>query len=81
LIYTITQAIGAAFFLPLFPHSHAWLYALPSIVGWTYYPYAKRHTSYPQVVLGLCLAWAVVMGELSLGIEAISLTRPVSNAS
>ncbi|KAL3441571.1 UbiA prenyltransferase family-domain-containing protein [Aspergillus insuetus] len=78
LIYTITQAIGAAFFLPLFPHSHAWLYSLPSIVGWTYYPYAKRHTNYPQVVLGLCLAWGVVMGELSLGIETISFPQGFS---
>ncbi|KAL3491657.1 UbiA prenyltransferase family [Aspergillus germanicus] len=57
LVYTVTQVIGAAFFLPFFPHPCAWLYALPSIVCWTYYPYAKRHTNYPQVVLGLCLAW------------------------
>ncbi|KAL2802455.1 UbiA prenyltransferase [Aspergillus granulosus] len=75
LIYTLTQALGAALFLPLLPHPHAVLYALPSILGWTYYPYAKRHTNYLQVVLGLCLAWGVVMGELSLGVETASFSR------
>ncbi|GFF30149.1 4-hydroxybenzoate polyprenyltransferase, mitochondrial [Aspergillus udagawae] len=75
LIYTITQAIAAALFLSLLPHSQSWFYALPSILGWTYYPWAKRHTNYPQVVLGLCLAWGVVMGELSLGIETISFPQ------
>ncbi|PKX95145.1 uncharacterized protein P174DRAFT_458718 [Aspergillus novofumigatus IBT 16806] len=75
LVYTITQAIAAALFLPLLPHSQTWFYALPSILGWTYYPWAKRHTNYPQVLLGLCLARGVVMGELSLGIEMISFPQ------
>ncbi|KAL2839252.1 UbiA prenyltransferase [Aspergillus pseudoustus] len=77
-IYTLTQAAGAALFLPSIPHAHAALYALPGILGWIYYPYAKRHTNYPQVVLGLCLAWGVVMGELALGVESIEFPGGLS---
>jgi 4-hydroxybenzoate polyprenyltransferase len=70
-VFTATQAIGAALFLPyLTPNSlQSILYALPSILGWTYYPWAKRHTSFPQIVLGFCLAWGVVMGSLAMGLE------------
>jgi len=71
LLFTSTQAGGAALFLPQLPHGalQSALYALPSMVGWTYYPWAKRHTNFPQLVLGLCLAWGIVMGSLAVGVE------------
>lgn len=64
---TITQTIGAALFLPLMPGDllQNTLYGVPSIIGWIYYPMAKRHTQYPQLVLGFCLAYGTVMGSLA----------------
>ena len=51
LLFTATQAVGAALFLPCLPHANLQnvLYALPSIIGWTYYPWAKRHTKLSAV--------------------------------
>ncbi|KAL8730885.1 MAG: hypothetical protein Q9166_003812 [cf. Caloplaca sp. 2 TL-2023] len=75
LIFTGTQAAGAALFLPYLPYSssESILYALPSILVWTYYPWAKRHTSCPQFVLGIALAWGIVMGSLATGIEPFAI--------
>ncbi|KAL8916333.1 MAG: hypothetical protein Q9172_006353 [Xanthocarpia lactea] len=69
LVFTATQAVGAAIFLWCLPYplSQNVLYALPSMLTWTYYPWAKRHTSYPQLVLGFVLAWGIIMGSLAMG--------------
>ncbi|MCJ1330080.1 hypothetical protein MMC10_006761 [Thelotrema lepadinum] len=69
IIFTATQAIGATVFLPFMSVGFldALLYTLPSVAGWTYYPWAKRHVSAPQFVLGFCLGWGAIMGSLSLG--------------
>lgn len=71
LIFTITQAVAAAALLPLVGSGfvQSAVYALPSIVGSMYYPWAKRHTNAPQLVLGLCLAWEIPMGSLALAKE------------
>ncbi|KAL3475960.1 UbiA prenyltransferase family-domain-containing protein [Aspergillus californicus] len=82
LIFTATQAISAALFLPFFPRIEileASLYAVPGIIGWSYYPYAKRHTYFPQVVLGLCLSWGVVMGSLAGGFAPVSISTKFSD--
>lgn len=73
LIFTITQAMAAAAFLPLVGSEfvQSAVYALPSIVGSMYYPWAKRHTNAPQLVLGLCLAWGIPMGSLALAKECL----------
>ncbi|KAF2014436.1 UbiA prenyltransferase [Aaosphaeria arxii CBS 175.79] len=72
-VFTVTQAIGAAVFLPLMTGNtmRNILYAVPSILGWTYYPWAKVHTNVPQLVLGFCLAWGIPMGSLAVGRETI----------
>ncbi|MCJ1231629.1 hypothetical protein MMC12_008308 [Toensbergia leucococca] len=74
-VFTATQAIGAALFLPYMSSSTLQnaLYAMPSMIGWTYYPWAKRHTNLPQLVLGLCLAWGIAMGSLAIGLEPFAL--------
>lgn len=75
IIFMTTQAIGAALFLPymnLDTLQNA-LYAIPSIIVWTYYPWAKRHTNFPQLVLGFCLSWGIVMGSLSIGLEPFAM--------
>ncbi|KAL8777896.1 MAG: hypothetical protein Q9213_007663 [Squamulea squamosa] len=75
LVFTITQALGAAIFLAYLPYPliQNFLYAFPSILVWTYYPWAKRHTSYPQFVLGFVLAWGIFMGSLAMGMEPFAI--------
>ncbi|KAL4958129.1 UbiA prenyltransferase [Aspergillus filifer] len=74
-LFVLSQALGALLFLPCMPGGflHASQYALPGILGWMYYPWAKRHTYYPQLVLGLCLSWGVVMGCLIIGLPVMSV--------
>ncbi|KAH7109604.1 UbiA prenyltransferase family-domain-containing protein [Dendryphion nanum] len=48
------------------------LYAVPGIISWTYYPYAKLHTFWTQAVLGFALSWGVVMGSISLGLRPVA---------
>ncbi|KUI58278.1 4-hydroxybenzoate polyprenyltransferase, mitochondrial [Cytospora mali] len=67
-IFTVTQAIGAAAFLLLFPMTTV-VATLPTITGTTYYPWAKRHTYFPQVVLGFCLAWGIVVAAAATGVN------------
>ncbi|KAF2626258.1 hypothetical protein BU25DRAFT_472534 [Macroventuria anomochaeta] len=69
LLFAITQAVDAAAFLPFVGRGvvQSTQYALPAIVGSTYYPWARRHTHASQLVLGFYLAWGIVMGSLALG--------------
>ena len=81
-VFTATQAIGAALFLPYLSSRtlESALYAMPSIIAWTYYPWAKRHTNVPQLVLGFCLAWGIVMGSLAIGLQPFSVGVMGSNS-
>ncbi|KAA8641971.1 hypothetical protein EYZ11_006243 [Aspergillus tanneri] len=86
LVFATTQALGAAWFLAYLPQGfgRAALYALPNILATIYYPWSKRHIYFPQVVLGLCLAWGTVMGELAVGAPPFhysSATGPTLDAS
>ncbi|KAI1203610.1 prenyltransferase [Nemania serpens] len=75
IVFILSQAIGAAAFLFFLPWSTT-LSVLPSIVVATYYPWAKLHTYFPQVILGACLAWGAIVGASTLGIEAPWEDRP-----
>ncbi|KAI0403373.1 UbiA prenyltransferase family-domain-containing protein [Xylaria palmicola] len=68
LVFTLTQGAGAALFLLLMPGGSA-IYAVPNIVGTIYYPWAKRHTNFAQLVLGCCLAWGIMMGSCAMGLK------------
>jgi 4-hydroxybenzoate polyprenyltransferase len=71
-IFMLAQAVCAFAFFAAFPGGlKTIIWAVPSIAGTAYYPYAKRHTNVPQLVLGLFLAWAVVIGALILGVDAV----------
>ncbi|KAH8889068.1 prenyltransferase, UbiA family protein [Thozetella sp. PMI_491] len=67
-LFTLSQAAGCLAVLYFFPPGSAW-YTLPNIVGTTYYPFAKRHTNFAQIVLGLCVSWGIVMGSVATGYE------------
>lgn len=47
-------------------------YMLPNLAAVVYYPFAKRHTHYAQVVLGFCLSYSVFIGSLSMKHEPFS---------
>lgn len=66
LIYMASQAIfGFVTLLYLPPQS--FLCGLSSIGLWTFYPFAKRVTNYPQVVLGLAMSWGIFIGAIATG--------------
>ena len=48
-------------------------YAIPIIVLLGFYPFAKRVTNYPQVILGFPVAWAMYMASSSLGVNPLAL--------
>ncbi|KAF2728580.1 UbiA-domain-containing protein [Polyplosphaeria fusca] len=68
-IFTVSQAALGAVFLPLLSDD-APLCVVPSIIANFYYPFAKRHTYFPQVVLGVCLQWAVILGSCAMGVQS-----------
>ncbi|KAK7190101.1 4-hydroxybenzoate hexaprenyltransferase [Paraphaeosphaeria sporulosa] len=68
----MTQALLAASCFSLFPHAYSATYAILDIVVTAYYPFSKRHSNYPQFVLGFCIAYGVVVGALSTGIVPIT---------
>jgi 4-hydroxybenzoate polyprenyltransferase len=81
LLYAASQAALAVACLGWIPRDWtvgaAW--ALPGAAGWAYYPYAKRHTHFPQVVLGACIAWGAVMGFLATGTDPFDPTVRAAN--
>lgn len=66
-VFTASQALLAMCFFPFLPIDAAWC-SIPAIVANYYYPYSKRHTKIPQVILGVALQWAVVLGSTAMGI-------------
>lgn len=66
-IFTASQALAAVCFFFLLPVETAWC-SVPAILANYYYPYSKRHTNLPQVVLGVALQWAVILGSTAMGV-------------
>ncbi|RYO75463.1 hypothetical protein DL766_002550 [Monosporascus sp. MC13-8B] len=67
LLFMTTQAVGTAASLPaLLPAT------VPTIVGTVYYPYAKRQTPFPQLILGFCLAWGATVGIAAMGVDPLA---------
>lgn len=67
-IFSASQALVSTCFLPFLPEDTV-LYTMPSIIADLYYPFSKRHTYFPQVVLGVGLQWAVVLGSYATGVS------------
>jgi 4-hydroxybenzoate polyprenyltransferase len=68
LFFTVSQALFAASFLLLSSTSTAKA-TFPTILVTAYYPWAKLHTYFAQVVLGFCLAWGIVVGSGFTGVD------------
>ncbi|KAI3332043.1 UbiA-domain-containing protein [Xylariaceae sp. AK1471] len=54
-------------FLPFPQAQTATAAAVPVVLGTAYYPFAKRHSNLPQMVLGFCLTWAIMVGSSAVG--------------
>ncbi|KAM3515948.1 hypothetical protein MY11210_000488 [Beauveria gryllotalpidicola] len=68
LVFACTQAVlAAACLLPL-PYDTA-VATIPTILGTLYYPYAKRHMPMPQLVLGFCMTWGIMIGSSATGMD------------
>lgn len=66
--FTVSQALAAAATLFFLPKDTA-MSTIPTIIGTTYYPFAKRHTNFAQFVLGFCLTWGIMVGASGMGIK------------
>jgi 4-hydroxybenzoate polyprenyltransferase len=73
-VFASSQAILSLLFFILFPLKESAFYAIPNVVATTYYPYAKRHTNFPQFVLGFCLSWGILIGSLAMGVRPFSIS-------
>lgn len=69
-VFMLSQAFLAASFLVVLPPATA-LYTIPTIIATTYYPWAKRQTPFPQLVLGLWLAWGVTVAMAAMGVDPL----------
>ncbi|KAK3984534.1 UbiA prenyltransferase family-domain-containing protein [Cladorrhinum sp. PSN332] len=68
-LFTVSQAIGALMFLLPLPMD-AGIAALASSLATVYYPFAKRHFPAPQLILGFCLTWGIMVGSAGVGVPA-----------
>jgi 4-hydroxybenzoate polyprenyltransferase len=55
--------------------------ALPAVLATAYYPFAKRHSDLPQLVLGFCLTWAIMVGSSAVSVQASGLSSSVVGPS
>lgn len=71
-VFTAVQSLIAFALLSQLPPI-CFLYSLPAVAMWAFYPLAKRVTDYPQAVLGFAMAWGVIMGEIAMGVDLFNL--------
>lgn len=78
----VVQVLVALACLRLMNSSQAWVLGAVTAVAIAYYPFGKRHMHFPQFVLGLCMASAVMMGELAIDQDLLSqIGAPQSDKS
>ena len=73
-LFTLAQSTIAALILYQLP-SACWLSAIPLIVTMGIYPFVKRISNYPQVVLGFSFALGQLVGAAGMGFDPLSETR------
>ena len=73
-IFGLVQSFAAAALLLRLPPACA-LFVIPAVIGAAIYPFAKRFSSYPQILLGLTLAWGIIVGEVAMGLDPFESMR------
>ena len=80
LVFTFIQVlIGLVLVWVLLPIACLY-YSVPSILLTGLYPYGKRFTYYPQLILGCVFSWGVVMAFPALNVDLISNPESLSAA-
>ncbi|KAK8145877.1 hypothetical protein G3M48_003894 [Beauveria asiatica] len=67
-VFACTQAALAAVCLLPLPYDTA-VATIPALLGTLYYPYAKRHMPMPQLILGFCMTWGIMIGSSAMGVN------------
>lgn len=70
-VFTAVQSVLGLSLLASMPLQVTY-YSLPVIALLGLYPFAKRVTNYPQVILGFPVAWGVFTGCASLGLDPVA---------
>ncbi|KAI1140007.1 UbiA prenyltransferase family-domain-containing protein [Hypoxylon sp. FL0543] len=68
-------AIACLYVLP----KHCWFISMPSIILLALYPFAKRYTDYPQVILGLQVGMGLFMGMGAVKDNALEYVAELLN--
>ena len=71
-IFTVAQFFPGLWSVYLLLPMTCLTYCIPSILLTALYPFAKRFTYYPQVVLGFVFSWGVIMAFPALGIDLLA---------
>jgi 4-hydroxybenzoate polyprenyltransferase len=69
LLFTIAQVVIGLILVVLLLPFQCLYHSIPSILGTGLYPYGKRFTHYPQIILGCVFSWGVVMAFPALDID------------
>jgi len=80
LIFTVIQVlIGLVLVFLLLPKP-CLIYSTPSILLTGLYPYGKRFTHYPQLILGFVFSWGVIMAFPAFDIDLLSFPEAMTAA-
>ena len=79
-VFTAALTAGGGCLLLLLP-APCLYHAVPITVLFAIYPFAKRFTNYPQVVLGFPFAWAIFMSCAALGLDPFGVELRASTGS
>ena len=67
--FTVLQVLAGLGVLELLLPRQCLYYSIPSILSTGLYPYGKRFTNYPQVILGCVFSWGVIMAFPALDLD------------
>ena len=78
--FTLAQSFVGIALLAQLPMQCAY-YAVPVIVLLGLYPFAKRITNYPQVILGFPVAWGMFLASTAVGVDPFAIFFLVNSPS
>ena len=80
-IFAVAQVLLGLILLWVLLPRRCLYYSCPSMLGTAIYPFGKRFTHYPQLILGCVFSWGVVMAFPALDLAVVLSTRQTSAAA